>query len=194
MNGKITSLIGMAVGIISFIFGLWFLYQYLFKSQMTSKDIGFILTIFGTIIFYSSINIIKFVLELEYNTEIKVVNIVAILLVIGFFIINFIQGFNLETYFLYSVIYLEMITLIIWLFIWRYATLNKEKIRRSGKKWFEFSFIFFLFLSTVFITLGVGKMTVLNWKLFDFEVITYLYLLGFCYVSAFISGWIHYHV
>ena len=114
---------------------------------------------------------------------------IGILIIISLLFLQLLGIISISILVLYSIIYFELLAILIWLFIYQYVKTNKDRVKG---KIFEFMFFFSLFISTIFITMAVGKMTMLTWFIYDIEVILYLYILSVWYICAIFSGFLHY--
>ncbi len=187
MNEKQISIIGVIVGFLTFIRGIWIYYSYVrsFVFDYTS-----VISIFaGIIIVFVSINKMWIFIWEKYKKQIKYSYIIGILIIILFLFLQLFGYFSISILVLYSIIYFELLAILIWLFIYQYVITNKDRVKANT---FEFMFFFSLFISTIFITMAVGKMTVLNWLVYDIEVIIYFYILSVWYICAIFSGILHY--
>lgn len=189
MDTKHVSLIGILIGVVLWIYGSLSIFDYFYNSNYPSYSeiLGLIL---GTYFVFIFLNNIWVFVSYKYKKQIELFYLVFGILLITLIILYFLNLLtDLFILILYAILYFELVIAIIWGFILKYAMTDKQKIK--GKP-FELSFFFFLFLSTLFITLMVGKMTTISWSIFNLEVVLYLFLLTICYVCAIFSGYINY--
>ncbi len=191
MDIKKVSWIGIILGIMLIIKGIWAVWDWVYY-QGFFDNLNILFLIIGTYFFWVSLKIAHIFSGREYKREYKVFWIFSGILIVVFLIL-FLSGILSKSTFIislwFAIFYFTTMTTILWLFIRRWALQNPKRIR--GKP-FEYIFFVFLFVATYYANAVFGKMSMNSWSLLDVEIVINIFIITIFYSSALFSGYIHY--